>query len=166
MQRSLVGSRVKSMLRFLLVLLSGILFVSMSVHAQGPAQDITCEDGSGEYSDQFSTGVGIVVGPMRKGPFAERSCAATLAWKGQEITVASDAGQVNIDVLGGTLVSASRLWRFRSMTLVPVPIATIRFTRWRNHLIYSLPSPVEITTALPVPIWMDISKSGRTMQQP
>jgi hypothetical protein len=40
---------------------------------------------------------------MRKGSFAERACAAKLVWKGQEISVASNASQVGIDVLGADL---------------------------------------------------------------
>jgi hypothetical protein len=40
---------------------------------------------------------------MRKGLFAERSCDAKLKWEGQQIPVASDVGQVGIDVLGADL---------------------------------------------------------------
>jgi hypothetical protein len=40
---------------------------------------------------------------MRKGSFAQRACVAKLVWNGQEISVASDAGQVGIDVLGADL---------------------------------------------------------------
>ena len=103
MQRRLVRSLMKSTLRFLSVLLSGIPFWLIAVHSQGQAQDITCEDGSGEYSTRFSTGIGVIVGPLREHSFAERACAAKLVWNGQEISVASDAGQVGIDVLGADL---------------------------------------------------------------
>jgi hypothetical protein len=89
--------------RFLSVLLPGILFWPIAVQSQSSAQDITCKDGSGEYSTRFSTGISVVVGPMRKGSFAERACAAKLVWKGQEISVASGVGQVGIDVLGADL---------------------------------------------------------------
>jgi hypothetical protein len=94
---------MKSTSRFLSVSLPGILFWPMVVHPQSLAQDITCQDGSGEYSTRFSTGVSVMVGPMRKGSFAQRACAAKLVWNGQEISVASDAGQVGIDVLGADL---------------------------------------------------------------
>src|ERR1022692_4603827 len=99
----LVRSRVKSTLLFLSVLLTGIPFLSIAVHSQGPAQDVTCENGGGEYSTQFFTGTTVSVGPMRNGSFAERGCAAKLVWKGQEISAASDADQVGIDVLGADL---------------------------------------------------------------
>jgi hypothetical protein len=103
MQRRLVRSLMKSAARFLSVLLPGILFWPIAVHSQSSAQDITCEDGSGEYSTRFSTGISVIVGPMREGSFAERACAAKLVWNGHEISVASDAGQVGIDVLGADL---------------------------------------------------------------
>jgi hypothetical protein len=103
MQRSLARSLMKSTSRFLPVLLSGILFWPIAVHSQGSAQDFTCEDGSGDYSTRFFTGVSVVVGPVRKGSFAERACTAKLVWNTQEISVASDAGQVGIDVLGADL---------------------------------------------------------------
>jgi hypothetical protein len=103
MQGRLVRSLVKSTLRFLSVLLAGIPFWPIAVHAQGPAQDITCENGSGEYSTRFFTGTTVSAGPMRNGSFAERACTAKLVWGGPEISVASGAGQVGIDVLGADL---------------------------------------------------------------
>lgn len=103
MQSREVRSPMKSTSRFSSVLLLGILFWPVAVHSQSSAQDITCEDGNGEYSTRFSTGVSVVVGPIRKGSFAERACAAKLVWRGQEVSVASDAGQVGIDVLGADL---------------------------------------------------------------
>ena len=45
----------------------------------------------------------MVVGPVRKDGFAERVCAATLSWKKKELSVAADADQVGIDVLGADL---------------------------------------------------------------
>jgi hypothetical protein len=99
----MVRSLAKSTLRFLLVWLAGIPFWPTAVHSQGSAEDITCENGSGEYSTRFVTGTTVSVGPMRNGTFAERACAATLEWNGPEVSVASDAGQVGIDVLGADL---------------------------------------------------------------
>lgn len=103
MQCRLVRSLTKSTSRFLSASLPGILFWPIAVHSQSSAQDITCQDGSGEYSTRFSTGISVIVGPMRNGSFAQRACAAKLVWNRQEISVASDAGQVGIDVLGADL---------------------------------------------------------------
>ena len=89
--------------RLISILLAGILFLPKAVHPQGPTQDITCDSGSGEYTSRFFTGATVRVGPMRQGGFADRACAAHILWKGKEIPVASDAGQVGIDVLGADL---------------------------------------------------------------
>ncbi len=89
--------------RFLSASLLGILLWPIAVHSQSSAQDITCQDGSGEYTTRFTTGISVIVGPVRKGSFAQRACAARLVWKNQEISVASDAGQVGIDALGADL---------------------------------------------------------------
>jgi hypothetical protein len=72
-----VRSMGKSTLRFLSVLIAGILFWPTAVHSQGVAEDITCEDGSGEYSTRFFTGTTVSVGSMRNGAFAERACAVS-----------------------------------------------------------------------------------------
>lgn len=103
MEAGVVKSVVKSRLSFLSVFLAAIQFWPAAIHSQGQAQDITCENGSGEYSTKFSSGTTISVGPLRNGPFAEHACAANLIWHGQEIPVASDAAQVGIDVLGADL---------------------------------------------------------------
>ncbi|MBS1804516.1 MAG: hypothetical protein JST28_14215 [Acidobacteria bacterium] len=66
-------------------------------------KDITCNNGSGEYTTQFSSGINVEVGPVRKGEFADRACAARLVAKGEEVSVVDDAGQVGIDVLGADL---------------------------------------------------------------
>lgn len=86
-----------------LVVFAACLLGQRAVRAEGQTQDITCQSGQGEYSFRFSTGVSVVVGPVRKDGFAERVCAATLSWKKKELSVAADADQVGIDVLGADL---------------------------------------------------------------
>ena len=89
--------------RFLPVLLSGILFWAKPVHSQGSGQTFTCDYGEGDYSTRFFNGISVLVGPVREGSFADRACTAKLAWSGRGISVASDAAQVGIDVLGADL---------------------------------------------------------------
>jgi hypothetical protein len=67
------------------------------------AQDVSCENGSGDYTARFSSGVTVSVGAVQKGGFAERACFAKLIWNAQEVSVASDAAGVDIDVLGADL---------------------------------------------------------------
>jgi len=85
------------------MLLAGLLLWPALVLPECRAQDVTCENGNGEYSTRFASGVTVSVGPVRKGAFAERACFATLIWNGSEIPVASDAAEVSIDVLGADL---------------------------------------------------------------
>jgi len=85
------------------VWLIGFQVWPMSSRSQGPDADITCQHGSGEYKAEFSTGVSVEVGPMRKAAFAERVCTAKLVAKERVISVVDDADQVSIDVLGADL---------------------------------------------------------------
>jgi hypothetical protein len=84
-------------------LFTDLVLCTVSIHSQVHPQDITCENGSGEYSWRFSTGTIVSVGPLRQGGFAERACAAKLVRGSEEIIVASDAAQIGIDVLGADL---------------------------------------------------------------
>ena len=52
---------------------------SGSLRAQTQSSDITCDGGSGEYRTEFSTGITVDVGPIRKGAFAERVCSVKLS---------------------------------------------------------------------------------------
>jgi hypothetical protein len=102
-RRPVPAIHVKASVQFIVVLFAGISFWPIGVHSQNQAQDVTCQNGSGEYSSRFFTGTTVSVGPLRKGGFAERACVAKLAWGSEEITVASDAARVGIDALGADL---------------------------------------------------------------
>jgi hypothetical protein len=103
MERPLFRSRIGSNSQILALLLAAIPFFPLAVHSQGPAQDISCENGNGEYSTKFSTGTTVSLGPLRNGAFAERACVARLFGNGQQVSVASDAAEVVIDVLGADI---------------------------------------------------------------
>jgi hypothetical protein len=85
------------------MLLAGLLLCFAASLRKCSAEDITCENGNGEYSERFASGVTVSVGAIRKGAFAERACSAKLVWEAHETPVVSDAGQVAIDVLGADL---------------------------------------------------------------
>jgi hypothetical protein len=103
MESSHVRPPWKAALRIIPIVFAGTLFLPRVVHSQQTVQDITCENGSGDYSARFFTGATVSVGPLRQGGFADRACAAQITWKGRVIPVASDAAQVGIDVLGADL---------------------------------------------------------------
>jgi hypothetical protein len=83
--------------------LAGLLLWPALVLPKCPAQDATCENGNGEYSTRFASGVTVSVGAVRKGAFSERACFAKVFSNTQEIPVASDVAKVDIDVLGADL---------------------------------------------------------------
>lgn len=103
MQAGRVKSVMKSKLTFVLVFFAAMQFWPTAVHSQGQAQNITCKNGSGQYSTKFSTGTTVSVSPLRSRGFSKRACAAKLIWNGQETSVASDAAKIGIDVLGADL---------------------------------------------------------------
>jgi len=80
-----------------------VLFCPVTLRPQIHPPDITCDNGSGEYSSRFFTGTTVSVGPVRNGAFAERACAAKLTWGSEDIGVASNAAQIGIDILGADL---------------------------------------------------------------
>jgi hypothetical protein len=145
----------------MLHLLAGVLMLANFVDAQSRVQDVTCQAGGGEYTARFVTGASVVVGPVRSGAFAERACAAKLVWKGQEITVASDAGEVGIDVLGADLGfgkpvvalqidesggGTRREYRIYSLTKTPSLLHTIKGGDWYSASDSDLDGRVEIWT--------------------
>ena len=108
----------------------------VSLHSQTRPQDITCENGSGEYSTRFFTGTTVSVGPLRKEGFAERACAASLGRGSEEITVASEAAQVGIDVLGADLGFGQPVVAFQ--------IDKTGDAANRSYQIYSLMKPLRL----------------------
>jgi hypothetical protein len=140
MQVRLVKSAVKSRLPFISVFLAAMQFWPQAVHSQEQAQNITCENGSGQYSTEFSTGTTVSVGPLRNRGFAKRACTAKLIWNGQEISVASDAAKVGIDVLGADLGFG--------MPVVAFQIDETGEGTHRSYQIYSLMKPPRLLYAI------------------
>jgi VWFA-related protein len=98
-------------------------------------QFVLCEDGQGGFETTFA-GVTVAVGATKSGGFAQRSCAASLAWEGHELPVATEAAQVDIDVLGADLG-------------LDVPVVAFQIKKSRDepemtYLIYSLSQPPQL----------------------
>lgn len=93
----------------LLLLLSAVTLGSY--HAR--AYDMLCRNGSGSFQAQASTGVRVSVGPPIHGNLALRSCRALLSWNGQELLVAGDAAQVDLDIFGVDLGTGSPVAAFQ-----------------------------------------------------
>jgi hypothetical protein len=64
--------------------------------------DVLCKAGNTRFEAYFHTGVDVIVGPVRKGGLATRSCEATLSGK-EDVLVASDAAEIDLDMFGADL---------------------------------------------------------------
>jgi hypothetical protein len=69
----------------------------------GQTGNVLCKDGDGKFKTDFVTGVSVSVGPATNGDLARRVCTATLTWDKQDLVVAPEASQVDIDLLGADL---------------------------------------------------------------
>jgi hypothetical protein len=67
------------------------------------AYDVLCRNGNTGFRAYFPTGVQVNVGPRTQGTLAVRICRATLSWDDQELVVADQAAEVDLDLFGADL---------------------------------------------------------------
>jgi hypothetical protein len=110
--------------------------------ATNPTRFLVCDKGTGDFKGSLpnaaaTPGVTVFVGAAKKNTgFAARACRATLVSDGQEIVVASEAAQADIDVMGADLGLDSLVVAFQ-----------IKPTEADPHIqykIYSLNKPPEL----------------------
>jgi hypothetical protein len=75
--------------------------LAAACHAQN--RDVLCNLGTGNFTAQFRTGVAVRVGAARNGGLAERLCQAALSWGNQNLVIADQAAQVDVDAFGSDL---------------------------------------------------------------
>src|ERR1039458_10268033 len=66
-------------------------------------RSVLCRGGNANYDAEFRTGVKVHVGASHTGgpaTLATRTCAATLNWENQQLLVASNASQLDLDAFG------------------------------------------------------------------
>lgn len=81
--------------RFATVLILGLFLLPF----QACAYDVLCRDGNTSF-EAHSAGVAVDVGPPINGKLAGRSCRAILRWDDQELVVARDAAEIDLDMFG------------------------------------------------------------------
>jgi hypothetical protein len=96
--------------------LTSALLCVISPLSRAQAGWVVCNNGVGHFATKFSTGVSVRVGATRQGSFAQRSCEAALAWRGEQVVAVPSAAKVDIDVLGANLglgmpVVAFEFWK-------------------------------------------------------
>ena len=67
-------------------------------HAQ--SRDVVCRDGAGDFEAEFRTGVTVSVGPARNELLDARVCRAAISWGDQNLEVAAEVPQLDIDAFG------------------------------------------------------------------
>jgi hypothetical protein len=77
-----------------------MLFCAASCLCPGQTQSVICNEGGGSFQKEFTTGVTVRVGAVRKKGLSTRACEAKLIWKNQEVQVIPAAFQIDIDLLG------------------------------------------------------------------
>jgi len=101
---------------------------------------VLCRAGNGRFDADFHGEVRVHVGATKNGGLATRSCEATLNSAGQEVTVASDAWEVDLDVFGSDLGLG-----------MPVAAFQVRKSEAEcctRYLIYSLQNPPRLLRTL------------------
>jgi hypothetical protein len=74
-----------------------LFWLVSSAYCFSQMHDVVCADGDGGFEAQFNTGITVRVGAARNGNFASRACAGTLSWDKQELSVAGEAFQLDVD---------------------------------------------------------------------
>lgn len=117
------------------VLIACALFALLSTlcFSQSQTPSILCISGSGNFGAEFVTHVAVHIGATKEGGLATRSCAATLHWENQSLTVAKGAAQVDLDVFGADFGDG-------------IPVAAFQIKQadsecCRQYAIYSLQKP-------------------------
>lgn len=69
-------------------------------HCLVQSREVLCSDGNGTFQAQSLSGVTVKVAAAKLGGLATRACEATLRWDKQNLTIATNASQIDVDVFG------------------------------------------------------------------
>jgi hypothetical protein len=72
----------------------------MASACQAQNHDVLCNEGTGDFRAEFHTGVAVRVGAVRNMELAARSCEGAVTWNDQNLWVATDAWQLDVDLFG------------------------------------------------------------------
>ncbi len=86
--------------RGLQALVGLLFFLAISSTCRAQNRDVVCNLGTGNFSEEFRTGITVRVGAARNGGLAERLCEAALSWDNQNLVIADQAAQVDVDAFG------------------------------------------------------------------
>ena len=89
----------------ILTLVPYLLVCAVATLCHAQSRDALCSHGSGSFQAEFRSGVKARLGAARTTDqgLATRSCEAILSWDKQEMVVATQASQLDLDVFGADL---------------------------------------------------------------
>ncbi len=138
-------ARLSSVFRFAdyLTLVATCLVLSpIAGLGQTPARSVLCRDGNGVFDAEFRSGVRVHIGATRNPgvTLAARTCAAKLNWDKQELTVGTNASELDLDAFGVDLGDG--------LPVAAFPIKKSGSDRCVEYRIYSLPKPPRLLRSI------------------
>src|ERR1700722_17287800 len=77
-----------------------LLFSGVAQTCAAQIQRPLCNQGSNGFQATFRTGVGVKVESAKNEGLSSRECRATLQWGSQNLVVADNAAQIDLDLFG------------------------------------------------------------------
>jgi len=119
--------------------LLGLLLVVALGCGEAHGYDVLCRDGNTAF-EAYLSGVTVDVGPPTRGGLAGRSCRALLSWDDQEIVVARDVAELDLDLFAADLGLGYPVAAFQIKKSAAACCMTYK--------IYSLQNPPQLLRAL------------------
>ncbi len=77
-----------------------LLVLAWCGHCLAQGREVLCSNGDGTFQAQSPSGVTVKVAAARVGGLSTRACEATLRWDKQNLTIATNAPQIDVDAFG------------------------------------------------------------------
>lgn len=117
-----------------------LMFALLLGAGYADAYDVLCRNGNATFHANFPTGVQVDVGPPTQGNLATRICRATVGWDDQQLVVAGQAAEIDLDLFGADLGDG-----------VPVAAFQVKNSATEccmTYKIYSLSNPPQLLRTL------------------
>ena len=103
--------------------------MASACHAQ--SHDVVCHEGAGDFFAEFPTGIQVRVGAARNEELAARWCEGALSWNDQNVPVAAEAWELDLDAFGvdlglGAPVAAFQVKKAKSDCCMEFKIYSLR----------------------------------------
>lgn len=111
---------------------AALIFLYSGVVLPGFAQShkVLCTNGNRGFSATLGSGVGVDIGPQKSSGLAGRTCAASLTWNGDKLTIVQDAYEADLDMFGSELEGVGPVAAFQ--------VKASAAQCCRDYLLYSL----------------------------